>query len=73
MFWLWFLTATSAVWPVRAQSYPCPGYTAAHVTTTDTGLTALLTLAGPACDTYGTDLESLTLLVEHQTGTARPR
>jgi alpha-glucosidase len=69
----WFLTAALAVWSVYAQSSTCPGYTASNITTTDIGLTAQLTLAGQACNTYGIDLEKLTLLVEYQTGTTHAR
>ena len=46
----------------------CPGYKASGVETTGTGLTATLTLAGTACNVYGTDLEELTLTVEYQNG-----
>lgn len=63
------LTAALAAWSVHGQSFECPGYTASDVVTTDNGLTAQLTLAGPACNSYGIDLENLTLLVEYQTGT----
>jgi alpha-glucosidase len=65
----WFLTAALAAWSVHAQSSSCPGYTASNVQATDSGLTAQLSLAGEACNTYGTDLQNLTLLVEYQTGT----
>ena len=44
----------------------CPGYTASNVARTQYGLTAILTLAGPACDVYGTDIETLNLTVEYQ-------
>ncbi|KAF2812950.1 uncharacterized protein BDZ99DRAFT_568229 [Mytilinidion resinicola] len=44
----------------------CPGYTASNVQTNDYGLSASLTLAGKACDVYGTDVESLSLNVEYQ-------
>ena len=64
------MTAACVVWSVQAQSSNCPGYTASSVTTTDVGLSAQLTLAGPACNTYGIDLENLALLVEYQTGTS---
>lgn len=67
---LWSVTAALAAWSVNAQNSSCPGYTASAVTTTETGLTAQLTLAGPGCNTYGIDLENLTLLVEYQTGTS---
>lgn len=51
---------------VDAQTV-CPGYTASNVKSSSTGLTADLTLAGPACNVYGTDVDSLSLLVEYQT------
>jgi alpha-glucosidase len=44
----------------------CPGYTASNVLETANGITADLTLAGPACNVYGTDIEALTLTVEYQ-------
>lgn len=44
----------------------CPGYTATNVKTTDGGLTADLSLAGKACNVYGTDIEHLSLTVEYQ-------
>jgi alpha-glucosidase len=46
----------------------CPGYKASGVKTTANGLTASLTLAGTACNVYGTDLKELTLAVEYQSG-----
>ena len=46
----------------------CPGYKASNVVTTSTGMTASLSLAGTACNAYGTDLTDLTLTVEYQTG-----
>jgi alpha-glucosidase len=45
----------------------CPGYKASNVKTSDSGLTADLSLAGTACNAYGTDLTDLTLTVEYQT------
>ncbi|KAI9806522.1 MAG: hypothetical protein M1833_003709 [Piccolia ochrophora] len=50
---------------VDAQSV-CPGYTAANVVRTTSGLTADLSLAGDACNVYGTDIDSLSLIVEYQ-------
>ncbi|KAL3420941.1 glycosyl hydrolase family 31 [Phlyctema vagabunda] len=44
----------------------CPGYTASNVERTTFGLTADLSLAGPACNLYGSDIESLSLTVEYQ-------
>jgi alpha-glucosidase len=46
----------------------CPGYKASNVVSTDSTLTADLTLNGPACNIYGTDLDDLKLVVEYQTG-----
>lgn len=44
----------------------CPGYSGSNVVRTDAGLTATLTLAGKACNLYGTDVEFLNLTVEYQ-------
>ncbi|KAI0195668.1 glycosyl hydrolases family 31-domain-containing protein [Xylaria flabelliformis] len=45
----------------------CPGYTASNIVESDGKLTADLTLAGTACNIYGTDLTDLKLVVEYQT------
>ncbi len=45
----------------------CAGYTASDVRTSSTGLTASLSLAGDACNVYGTDIRALSLTVEYQT------
>lgn len=37
----------------------CPGYTASDVQRTQNGFTATLSLAGEACNVYGTDIETL--------------
>ncbi|KAL8650856.1 MAG: hypothetical protein Q9210_003582 [Variospora velana] len=44
----------------------CPGYNASNVKRTAFGLTATLHLAGPTCNVYGTDIETLNLTVEYQ-------
>lgn len=44
----------------------CPGYTASHTRHESGGFTALLTLAGKACNVYGTDVESLNLTVQYE-------
>lgn len=44
----------------------CPGYSASNIQQTGNGLTADLSLAGNACNAYGTDLPNLTLTVEYQ-------
>lgn len=46
----------------------CPGYKASNVRVSPTGVTADLTLAGAACNVYGTDLKNLILQVTYQTG-----
>lgn len=46
----------------------CPGYIASNVAKTSNGLTADLKLAGPACNTYGQDLDNLKLFVLYETG-----
>lgn len=50
---------------VNAQTV-CPGYTASAVIDNAYGFTAGLTLAGPACNVYGTDVVHLNLTVEYQ-------
>ncbi|KAF2758763.1 hypothetical protein EJ05DRAFT_492880 [Pseudovirgaria hyperparasitica] len=52
---------------VDAQTV-CPGYRLADaVTESDTGMIVYLTLAGEACNVYGTDIGTLKLVVEYQT------
>ena len=50
---------------VDAQNV-CPGYTGSNVVRTPYGLNATLNLAGPACNVYGTDIDTLNLTVEYQ-------
>jgi alpha-glucosidase len=45
----------------------CPGYKATKQWETRSGFYAELSLAGPACNVYGTDLPDLKLEVEYQT------
>lgn len=45
----------------------CPGYRASNVQRTAYGFNATLTLAGDACNVYGTDIEQLLLSVDYQT------
>jgi alpha-glucosidase len=52
----------------RSSNMDCPGYKATNVNQRGASLEADLTLAGDHCDSYGTDLENLKLLVEYQTG-----
>lgn len=44
----------------------CPGYKASNVARTRYGLTAQLSIAGAACNLYGTDIDALSLKVEYQ-------
>jgi alpha-glucosidase len=66
LLWTSFLQWGSAVPLKRADS--CPGYKASNVQRSDTRLTADLTLAGTACNTYSEDLQDLKFLAEWQTG-----
>ena len=50
---------------VDAQTV-CPGYKASNVVNNDLGFTATLTLAGPACNVYGNDIDKLNLTVQYQ-------
>lgn len=48
---------------------PGSGYTLNALEHTKTGLTAQLSLAGPACNAFGTDIANLTLEVTYETDT----
>ena len=50
----------------------CPGYSASNVQTSESGLTADLKLAGPACNAYSDDLEDLVLSVTYESGMSSP-
>lgn len=50
----------------------CPGYTASNVKQSGATMTADLTLAGRACNAYGTDIEHLSLEVTYDTGSKYP-
>ena len=47
----------------------CPGYKATNVEDNGSTLTADLTLAGQACNVFGTDVQQLKLQVTYETGT----
>ncbi|KAL1867940.1 hypothetical protein VTK73DRAFT_3905 [Phialemonium thermophilum] len=71
--WLWAGLAAAAT-DLAPRDYPsddplvhCPGYKASNVKTSATGLTADLSLAGSACNIYGTDLKNLKLEVTYET------
>lgn len=44
----------------------CPGYKASQLEKTDSGISAVLTLAGKPCNVYGNDVDVLNLKVEYQ-------
>lgn len=76
---LLFLAATASAAAIFGRDSPsvdplaaCPGYKAHNISTTATSLTAQLSLAGTACDVYGTDLTDLTLEVSYDTGELGP-
>ena len=52
---------------LQRRASECPGYVASNVHHDGTSMSADLNLAGPACNTYGSDLENLKLSVEYQT------
>jgi hypothetical protein len=62
--------ATSSALAIQPRQSPddCPGYKASNVVTSDSGLTATLTLAGTACNVYGTDVQTLKLEVTAESG-----
>lgn len=72
VFQVWYLLwATLVQWSRSAPfkiAEDCPGYTASNVQKSDSGITADLTLAGAACDVYGTDLIDLKFEASYQTG-----
>lgn len=59
----------AAVLGSRSTLDDCPGYKASNVKQLGHKLTADLHLAGDACNTYGSDVAELKLLVEEQSGT----
>ena len=76
---LLFLAATASAAAIFGRDSPsaeplaaCPGYKAHHVNTTATSLMARLSLAGKACDVYGTDLTDLILEVSYDTSELGP-
>ena len=52
---------------LRPTEFRCPGYELQSLIETDAGLTAHLRLAGPACNAFGTDVDSLTVQVTYET------
>ncbi|KAF2853273.1 glycoside hydrolase family 31 protein [Plenodomus tracheiphilus IPT5] len=62
-----FPAPTNSILPRNSTVDSCPGYAASNVVTTESTLTADLTLAGAACNVYSDDIEDLKLSVEYQT------
>ncbi|KAK4987843.1 hypothetical protein LTR66_007486 [Elasticomyces elasticus] len=60
-------TASANELETRQSIASCPGYKAANVKTTANSLSATLSLAGTACNIYGTDLTDLILDVVYET------
>ncbi|KAG0697210.1 glycoside hydrolase family 31 protein [Suillus ampliporus] len=52
--------------PYSMNVTDCPGYTLGLLQESDIGLTAQLTLAGPACNAFGLDISDLTIEVTYQ-------
>jgi alpha-glucosidase len=50
---------------VNAQDV-CPGYKASQLKESDSGISAVLMLAGAPCNVYGNDVDVLNLKVEYQ-------
>lgn len=61
-------TGRAFVIVVPRQATFCPGYSISNVQSGNTGLTADLSLAGPACNSFGSDIPSLKLMVNYDTG-----
>lgn len=62
-------SASAAAGLVTRDAATCPGYKATNVKTEQGSIvSADLTLAGAACNVYGTDLDNLVLQVEYETG-----
>lgn len=63
-----FAGASAAALATR-DATTCPGYKATNVQKSGGSIvSADLTLAGAACNVYGTDLDNLVLQVEYETG-----
>lgn len=65
---LGFLGVAAAALVDPATLDACPGYKAINVKSFGSTLTADLSLAGKACDVFGTDIQQLKLQVTYETG-----
>lgn len=54
----------------NADLSACPGYNAANVQQSGCSITAELSLAGAACNAYGTDIQNLLLTATYDSGNA---
>lgn len=61
-------SAASVLVPRTVNVDSCPGYEAKNVKENSHGFVADLTLAGKACNVYGTDLKDLKLEVTYDSG-----
>ena len=67
-----FVANASAAALASRSATACPGYKATNVKTKQGSIvSADLTLAGAACNVYGTDLDNLVLQVDYETGTRK--
>jgi alpha-glucosidase len=65
-------SASAAAVLATRDATTCPGYKATNVKTSQGSIvSADLSLAGAACNVYGTDLDNLVLQVEYETGRKR--
>lgn len=65
-------SAASVLIPRVVDVDSCPGYSAKNVKQSSHGFVADLTLAGEACNIYGTDLKDLKLEVTYDSGWFSP-
>lgn len=72
LFFLLPLVVGAAVLGARSDNDECPGYKAINVKEHEYSLEADLVLNDWSCNSYGTDLQNLKLLVEYETGTCHP-
>lgn len=62
------IASASAAALATREATTCPGYKATNVKANGGSISADLSLAGAACNVYGTDLDKLVLQVEYETG-----
>ena len=67
-FFLGLLGVAAATWVDPTTLDACPGYKASNVKDDGSTLTADLSLAGKACNVFGSDVQQLKLQVTYETG-----